>query len=129
LLSTKSISSPAIILSTIDWQNHLYEELLDAIMYLKKIQEPKESVAILAADKFETTQQIIKAIEEMAELSKELAKELNGNGNEDAIREEIADVMIMMEQMVYLFDVNYEIGKWRENKLFKLSKLIEDAEN
>ena len=116
-------------LSTIDWQNHLYEELLDAIMYLKKIQEPKESVAILAADKFETTQQIIKAIEEMAELSKELAKELNGNGNEDAIREEIADVMIMLEQMVYLFDVNNEIAKWRENKLFKLAKLIEDAED
>jgi len=116
-------------LSTIDWQNHLYEELLDAIMYLKKIQEPKESVAILAADKFETTQQIIKAIEEMAELSKELAKELNDNGNEDAIREEIADVMIMMEQMVFLFDVKNEIAKWRENKLFKLAKLIEDAEN
>lgn len=116
-------------LSTVDWQNHLYEELLDAVMYLKKIQEPKESVAILAADKFETSQQIIKAIEEMAELSKELAKELNGNGNEDAIREEIADVMIMMEQMVYLFDVKYEIAKWRENKLFKLAKLIEDAEN
>lgn len=65
----------------------------------------------------------------MAELSKELAKELNDNGNEDNIREEIADVLIMMEQMVFLFDVKNEIAKWRENKLFKLAKLIEDGEN
>ena len=108
-----------------DWQQHLYEELLDAALYCKKMQEP--SIAIKACEEFDNKQQIIKAIEEMAELSKELAKELNDNGNEDAIREEIADVMIMMEQMVFLFDVKNEIAKWRENKLFKLAKLIEDA--
>jgi NTP pyrophosphatase (non-canonical NTP hydrolase) len=110
-----------------DWQQHLYEELLDAALYCKKLQEP--SIAIKACETFDNKQQIVKAIEEMSELSKELAKELNDNGNEDAIREEIADVMIMMEQMVYLFDVKNEIAKWRENKLFKLAKLIEDAEN
>ena len=109
-----------------DWQQHLYEELLDAALYCKKMQEP--SIAIKACETFDNKQQITKAIEEMAELSKELAKELNDNGNEDNIREEIADVMIMMEQMVFLFDVKNEIAKWRENKLFKLAKLIEDAE-
>ena len=114
-------------LKTKDWQQHLYEELLDAALYCKKMQEP--SIAVKAIETFNHKEQIIKAIEEMAELSKELAKELNDNGNEDNIREEIADVMIMMEQMVYLFDVKNEIAKWRENKLFKLAKLIEDAEN
>jgi NTP pyrophosphatase (non-canonical NTP hydrolase) len=114
-------------IKTKDWQKHLYEELLDAALYCKKMQEP--SIAIKACETFDNKQQIIKAIEEMAELSKELAKELNDNGNEDNIREEIADVMIMMEQMVFLFDVKNEIAKWRENKLFKLAKLIEDAEN
>lgn len=111
-------------LSNAQWQQHLYEELLDAALYCKKMQEP--SIAIKACETFDNKQQIIKAIEEMAELSKELAKELNDNGNQDNIREEIADVMIMMEQMVYLFDVRNEIAKWRENKLFKLAKLIED---
>jgi len=110
-----------------DWQQHLYEELLDAALYCKKLQEP--SIAVKACETFDNKQQIIKAIEEMAELSKELAKELNDNGNEDNIREEIADVLIMMEQMVFLFDVTNEIAKWKENKLFKLAKLIEDAEN
>lgn len=114
-------------LKTKDWQQHLYEELLDAALYCKKMQEP--SIAIKACETFDNKQQIIKAIEEMSELSKELAKELNDNGNEDNIREEIADVLIMMEQMVYLFDVKNEIAKWRENKLFKLAKLIEDAED
>jgi len=114
-------------LSTKDWQQHLYEELIDAALYCKKMQEP--SIAVKACESFDNKQQIIKAIEEMAELSKELAKELNDNGNEDNIREEIADVLIMMEQMVFLFDVKNEIAKWRENKLFKLAKLIEDAEN
>lgn len=111
-------------LKTKDWQQHLYEELLDAALYCKKMQEP--SIAVKACETFDNKQQIIKAIEEMAELSKELAKELNDNGNEDNIREEIADVLIMMEQMVFLFDVKNEIAKWKENKLFKLSKLIED---
>lgn len=114
-------------LKTKDWQQHLYEELLDAALYCKKMQEP--SIAVKACEEFGSKPQIAKAIEEMAELSKELAKELNDNGNEDNIREEIADVMIMMEQMVFLFDVKNEIAKWRENKLFKLAKLIEDAEN
>lgn len=114
-------------LKTKDWQQHLYEELLDAALYCKKMQEP--SIAVKACEAFDNKQQITKAIEEMAELSKELAKELNDNGNEDNIREEIADVLIMMEQMVFLFDVKNEIAKWRENKLFKLAKLIEDAEN
>jgi NTP pyrophosphatase (non-canonical NTP hydrolase) len=114
-------------LKTKDWQQHLYEELLDAALYCKKMQEP--SIAIKACEEFGYNPQIAKAIEEMAELSKELAKELNDNGNEDNIREEIADVMIMMEQMVFLFDVNNEIAKWRENKLHKLAKIIEDAEN
>jgi NTP pyrophosphatase (non-canonical NTP hydrolase) len=113
-------------LITKDWQQHLYEELLDAALYCKKMQEP--SIAVKACEEFGSKPQIIKAIEEMAELSKELAKELNDNGNEDNIREEIADVMIMMEQMVFLFDVKNEIAKWKENKLFKLAKLIEDAE-
>lgn len=111
-------------LKTKDWQQHLYEELLDAALYCKKMQEP--SISIKAIETFNHKEQIIKVIEEMAELSKELAKELNDNGNEDNIREEIADVMIMMEQMVFLFDVKNEIAKWRENKLFKLAKLIED---
>ena len=110
-----------------DWQQHLYEELLDAALYCKKLQEP--SIAVKACASFDNKQQIIKAIEEMAELSKELAKELNDNGNEDNIREEIADVMIMMEQMVFLFDVKNEIAKWRENKLFKLAKLLEEYES
>lgn len=112
-------------LKTKDWQQHLYEELLDAALYCKKLQEP--SIAVKACETFDNKQQITKAIEEMAELSKELAKELNDNGNEDNIREEIADVMIMMEQMIFMFDFKNEIAKWRENKLFKLAKLIEDA--
>jgi len=99
-----------------------------SVIINKKINE-LDSVAVKACETFDHKQQIIKAIEEMAELSKELAKELNDTGNEGNIREEIADVMIMMEQMVFLFDVRNEIAKWRENKLFKLAKLIEDAEN
>ena len=114
-------------LSKAQWQQHLYEELLDAALYCKKLQEP--SIAVKACETFDNKQQIIKAIEEMAELSKELAKELNDNGNKHNIRQEIADVLIMMEQMVFLFDAKNEIARWKENKLFKLAKLIQDAEN
>ena len=111
-------------LKTKDWQQHLYEELLDAALYCKKMQEP--SVAVKACEEFGSKHQIAKAIEEMAELSKELAKELNDNGNQDNIREEIADCIIMLEQMAYLFDVNNGIEKIKQQKIERLKQRIND---
>lgn len=69
--------------------------------------------------------QILLAIEEMAELQKELCKVLNGRGVVDdfAIRDEIADVLIMMEQLSAIYGIN-NVQEQKEVKLLRLAKRL-----
>lgn len=50
-------------------------------------------------DYYGEEKQMVKAIEEMSELQKELCKTLIGKENRDSLVEEIADVQIMLEQL------------------------------
>jgi hypothetical protein len=75
--------------------------------------------------------QMIVAIEEMSELTKELCKDLNqrfDNGQEHlmSVCEEIADVQIMMLQMQHMFGFE-TVDVWKLKKLQKIVlKLKED---
>lgn len=53
-------------------------------------------------------QQTVKAIEELAELQTELARILNKQGNEEALKGELADVYIMILQMMIIYDIDPE---------------------
>lgn len=52
--------------------------------------------------------QTIKAIEELAELQTELAKLLNKQGNVRTMQSEMADVVIMISQLMFIFDIDPE---------------------
>ena len=83
--------------------------------------------------------QIAVAIEEMAELTKELCKAQRvtfagrggiGDGlidNHDEIAEEIADVQIVLEELTLLFGVPVEVQIARRQKLARLEMRIEKA--
>lgn len=45
------------------------------------------------------------AIEEMAELTKEICKDFRGKGNREHIIEEMADVCIMLDQLMIIYDI------------------------
>ena len=45
------------------------------------------------------------AIEEMAELTKEICKDFRGKGNREHIIEEMADVCIMLNQLMIIYDI------------------------
>ena len=64
--------------------------------------------------------QKIVAIEELSELQKELCKSLRCADNVGRIAEEIADVQIMLDQMVMLFGCSEETKKWRADKIERL---------
>lgn len=73
-------------------------------------------------EKFGNIMQSIVAIEEMSELQKELCKFLRGEPSYDdnhfaSIREEIADVQIMLEQMKLVFDPDETVEQIIEIKL------------
>lgn len=82
-----------------------------------------------AVDKWGVESQVFMAIEEMAELTKELSKAYRGKNNGDQIREEIADVEIMMMQMRYIFDIEDagSIDEIKQEKLKRLAKLISES--
>ncbi len=62
--------------------------------------------------------QIIKAIEEMSELTKELCKTTIYPGDKvGEIMEEIADVEIMLSQLKIMFDCHEEVEEWKIKKL------------
>ena len=64
--------------------------------------------------------QLIVAIEEMSELTKELCKVSRGEENIAHIAEEIADVRIMLDQMEILFDCRKQLELMESEKLKRL---------
>lgn len=63
--------------------------------------------------------QLIIAIEEMSELTKELTKTIRGHNRRNNIIEEIGDVRIMLEALEIIFDCRDEVSK---QITFKLSE-------
>ena len=57
---------------------------------------------------YTSEQQTVKAIEELAELQTELARILNKQGNEEALKGELADAYIMILQMMIIYDIDPE---------------------
>lgn len=69
--------------------------------------------------------QMLMMFEEMSELQKELCKNARGADNTDHIAEEIADVQIMLEQMIILHDVERKVEEYKYAKIRRLSDRIE----
>lgn len=65
--------------------------------------------------------QKVKALEELSELQVELVRDLNGNGNIDAIIEETADVMNMVEQICIIYDIEDLVEKM---KVIKMNRVM-----
>lgn len=61
--------------------------------------------------------QIVKALEEIAELAAELSRYLNGICNSDSVREELADANIMLTQMGMIFGDVSEIEEYKLRRL------------
>lgn len=70
--------------------------------------------------------QIYLAVEEMAELQKELLKDANrGRSVRDEIIEETADVMIMLEQLINIYQMRQEVTARIDEKLARLDERLE----
>lgn len=67
-----------------------------------------------------TANQIRMAIEEMSELTKELCKFFRESKNVEAIASEIADVSIMLEQLIMIFGCRGEVIYYVDKKTERL---------
>ena len=69
--------------------------------------------------------QVIVSIEEMAELTKELAKSFRPGGTStEKLVDEIVDVAIMLEQLRLIFDVDMQVLEHRDVKVRRLADRI-----
>ncbi|MDE7245548.1 MAG: hypothetical protein K2O18_16465 [Oscillospiraceae bacterium] len=68
--------------------------------------------------------QTLMVFEEMSELQKELCKSARGAQNKKAIAEEIADVYIMLGQMILLHKCAEEVEEQKARKLERLEARI-----
>lgn len=78
-----------------------------------------------AVKKFGKEHQLVLCMEEMAELTKELSKNMRGSKNITNISEEIADVEIMLEQLRVIFGNRSEVDTVKAEKLLRLADRVE----
>lgn len=73
--------------------------------------------------------QTVMVMEEMAELTKELSKNLRGADNVKQIAEEIADVRIMLEQMELLHNCAEIAANYKTVKIERLAERLKEKTN
>ena len=86
--------------------------------------DQRKQVYRKAIDQYGEALQLTVAIEEMAECQKELCKFIRGNGNTDNLAEEVADVLIMMEQVMYIFGIDDAVNRETNRKVERLENRI-----
>lgn len=79
----------------------------------------------LAISTYGPEAQTVMVFEEMAELQKELCKHARGTDNRESIAEEIADVQIMLEQMIELHGCEDAVLCYKRHKLERLAERIQ----
>lgn len=85
----------------------------------------QKNVCHSIADHYGMANQLPIAIEEMSELTKEICKNIRGNDNLNDIIEEVADVQIMVEQLIRMFDIEDKVSLMNDYKLVRQLKRME----
>lgn len=80
-----------------------------------------------ALDTYGAAAQTLMVFEEMSELQKELCKHERGKENIAAITEEIADVLIMLEQMMLLYSCKESVKRYRDEKIKRLAERLKEG--
>lgn len=73
-----------------------------------------------ALNKWGADARTVMVFEKMSELQKELCKHARGKENVEQIAEEIADVQIMLEQMIILHDCEDAVKEYKRSKIERL---------
>lgn len=82
----------------------------------------KTEVYTNALIRFGERSQMIVAVEELSECQKEICKILRGGEDFRHLAEEIADSMIMLEQLIMMFSLHDCVENYREQKIQRLDE-------
>ncbi len=84
-----------------------------------------------ALQQFGFNRQVLVAVEELSELQKELLKNINrGHSNRDHVKEELVDVLIILRELVLLYDFSEnELNSVANEKMERLKGYLKKAIN
>ena len=108
----------------------LNDDAVESDLFDEKEKAPPVTATLKQAlDTYGAEAQTLVAFEEVAELEKELCKHARGRNNRDAIAEEIADVLIMLEQMMLLHDCKDAVADFRLRKIKRLAERLKEEKD
>ena len=84
--------------------------------------ENRKKVYEAALIRFGKQNQLVVAIEELSELQKEICKYFRHEGKTQDFVEEVADVCIMLEQIILMFGLEDDVKRVMEEKVQRLIK-------
>jgi len=84
----------------------------------------KHSIYKKCLDRWGIDSQLLMAVEEMTELQTELLHCIRGRGDLKKVSEEIADVMITLEQVLYIYALKSSVNKNIEIKMNRLESIL-----
>lgn len=80
-----------------------------------------ETLCQQTVEKWGKDSQLMKLLEEMSELQKEIIKNISfGKDNLNEIAEETADVLIMLERLIYIYNMSDKVN---EQAAFKVNRV------
>lgn len=86
--------------------------------------EERKATYKAAIRKYGVDAQVLMAVEEMSELTKEICKLSRGKKDLNDLADEIADVTIMLEQLRLIYDLNDEVCDHMDMKIRRLQERI-----
>ena len=92
-------------------------------------EESRKVVYKRALSKWGEANQSVVAIEELSECQKEICKQLRGTGNMEHMAEEIADSIIMLEQLQMIFSIGNLVAHYMDMKIERLDSRIGEDSN
>lgn len=102
------------------------QDTIEALLLRQRMPPAQTAICREALDQYGIRAQTMMVFEEMAELQKELCKRSRGADNKENIAEEIADVLIMLEQMILAYNCAGMVKVQIEGKLHRLKKRLKD---
>jgi len=86
----------------------------------------KHQIYVMASAKWGKQAQALKFIEEACELNRELIRKDLGEDNLNKIIEEIADVSIMLEQLILTHECERRVAEKKKEKLLRLKERLKN---
>lgn len=84
----------------------------------------EEEILRRAREEYGQSCEMVVAIEELSELTKELCKDMRGRGDVEAIAEEMADVEIVLAQLKLIYKNADMVAEQRDRKLRRLEEIL-----